>query len=50
MFGHWALESGVKKTVKYSEKHQYQKILLSKANLAQKLTFLLRRKFTTFIS
>ena len=39
-FGYWTLGNGGKNTVKLSEKHQYQEILLSKAKFAQKLTFL----------
>ena len=38
-FGHWTPKSGGKKTVKRSEKHRYQKILLSKAKFAQQLFF-----------
>ena len=46
--GHWTLGSGGKKTVKRSEKHRYQKIMLSKAKSAQKLPFFPRWFYTIY--
>ena len=49
-FRHWMSGSGGKKTGKRSEKHRYQKILLSKTKFAQKLIFFVCGNFTPFIS
>ena len=48
MFGHETLASGGKKNVKLSDKHRYQKILLSKAKFIQKLTFFGRQFYTLY--
>ena len=48
-FGYWPLGSLGKKTVKRSEKHHYQKILLSKTKFDQKQTFVCAAVLHSFL-
>ena len=48
IFGHLTLGSRGKKIVKRSEKHQYQKILLSKAKIVQKQALFVRQFNTLY--
>ena len=47
-FGRRILGSGDKKTLKRSEKHGYQKVLLSKAKLAQKQSLIALQFYTLY--